>query len=360
MEKIKIVHIIGELGIGGAERLLLDLGRKIDKNVFDFRVITLGRGGRLIKDFEAAGLPVTVVPRNYMGDWHVVGRITAWLREWQPDVVHTHLFGGDFWGITAARRAKVPVIISTKHDIISEGWLKNLLCRKKRAYCQRVVAISQASKKFLIEHDHFDEKKITVIYNGIDMSRFDAGEPTAFKNEQIVFGTIGRLEKVKNHEQLISACRFLKRSNWHLNVIGDGSLRSKLEILINKYGLAENISLLGFLADVREQLEGMDVFVLPSKSEGLSLSVIEAAAAGKFIIATNVGGVAEIITDEVTGKLFNPEDLESLVRDMNWVFDHTDEARAMTVRLQESVRAKFDINQLIKEYENLYHHLTKK
>ncbi len=358
-KKIKIIHVISELNYGGAERLLLDLGRKIDKSKFDFQVVTIGRGGKLVRDFNVAEIKVTVISKHFKGDWTVVRRLKQFFKQEKPDIVHLHLFGGEFWGGWAAKLAKVPVIIGTKHDVLPDPFIKKILLGQVRKFYSRIVAISNASRDFLVKFNKYPGEKITVIYNGIDMSKFSKEAPPILRHDKVTFCSVGRLVPLKNHRTLVRACKYLKRDDWQLYLVGDGSERSKLQEMVTQQKMEEKILFTGFIPDIREYLEKSDVFVLASRSEGMGLSVIEAAALGKFVVASRVGGVPEIITDGVNGRMFEPNDLESLVNIMNWIFTHRDEAQKMAVKLQSRVHEKFDINLLIKEYENLYQWLVK-
>lgn len=358
--KIKIIHIIGQLSYGGAEKLVLDLCRKIDRQRFSVLVISIGKPGKLISEFDNAGIPVFSVEKKFKGDWRVLNKIRRILSEEKPQVVHTHLFGGDFWGGRAALQCGVPIVISTKHDIMYEGLLKNFLVNKIRRKFSRVIAISRAIEDRLKNKDKISSEKISVIYNGIDMSKFFVPDAKIFQANEIVFGSVGRLVPIKGHDRLIKAVKYLKRDNWRLEILGDGPEKENLNNLIKQLNLEDKISLLGQITDVREYLHDFDVFVLPSLTEGLSLAVIEAAAAGKFIIASEVGGVPEIISHEQTGLLYSPNNIGELAEKIAWVFDHQDEARAMAQKLQQTVKDKFDINQIIKHYENLYLTLLKK
>lgn len=356
---IKIIHIIPRLAVGGAERLLLDICRKLDKDQFDISVVALQDGNPLQESFEAAGIKVKFFHKKNKFDFKVIKRLTEYLREESPDIVHTHLFGADFWGGLAARKAEVKKIISTKHDVLGEGCLKNYLGRKARRQADLVIAISEATKRFLVEHEKVDSSKIKVIYNGVDVSRFYIKEPNLFATDTFKIGAVGRLSKEKGHKYLLRACRFLKKRNWQLILVGDGPLRSSLEAQARFLGIEDKVRFTGQIVDVRKYYDDFDVFVLPSISEGLSISLLEAALAGKFVLATNVGGVPEIVTDQETGLLFKSKNMESLLKSLEWVSDNKIKAQKMAVELQRKVLDKFDINKIIEQYESLYFELEK-
>lgn len=357
---IKVTHIIGRLTYGGAEKLLLDLCRKIDKDKFEVSVVVLQDNNPLAEAFENAGIKLEYFHKKNKLDFGIVNRVAKYLQEEKPDVVHTHLFGADYWGGLAAKKAGVKKIISTKHDVLDEGFLRSYLGRKTRRTFDKVVAISKATSEFLIEKEKIDVERVQVIYNGIDVHKFYVEDSELFQTDALKIGSVGRLSKEKGHKHLIRACRFLKKRNWSLTLVGDGPLRKDLEAQARFLGVEDRVKFTGLLTDVREAFLDFDVFVLPSVSEGLSLSILEAALAGKFVIATNVGGVPEIITHKENGLLFKPKRIEELLKHLEWVLENKGEARRMALALQKKVLNGFDINKVIKEYEELYVSLVKK
>jgi len=351
---IKVCHVIGRLAYGGAERLLLDICRKIDKNQFELSVVSLKKDNPLAEQFADAGVEVKNIEKRGKLDFSLTARLAQYFRTAKPDIVHTHLFLADFWAGRAARLAGVKRVISTKHDILSEDALRDYFGRKARQRCDKVVAISKATREYLVENEKISCDKIEVIYNGIDINKFYCEKPLILENEELVIGTVGRLVREKGQKHLIRACRFIKNNAWRLIVVGDGPLKKELSNLSTSLGIADRVRFAGEQDDVRPALEEMDVFVLPSISEGLSLVILEAAAAGKVVIATKVGGVPEIIKDKENGLLFKPKNIEQLVGHLNWVDEHREEARKMAAGLQRKVLQSFDINKTIKEYEGLY------
>jgi glycosyltransferase involved in cell wall biosynthesis len=358
MDKIKIVHIIGQLQVGGAEKLLYDLCRKIDKERFIVQVITTHGGGVFQKKFEQAGIPVINFEKSGKWDFSVIDKMADYLRGERPDVVHTHLFAGDFWGGMAARRAGVRNIISTRHDILKEDWLRNLIGKSARRKCSKVVAISRFIFDHLVKKERVSPARIETIYNGIDMSGFYDPRRDIFKKDEVVIGTVGRLSKEKGQKHLLRASCFLKSRNWRMVLAGDGPYRPLLEELTRQLGMEKRVRFLGEISDVASVLREIDIFVLPSVSEGLSLALLEAAASGCFVIATDVGGVPEVVSDGVNGKLFKPKRIEQLVSHLNWAMANTEQARRMARRLQEDVAARFDLNLMVDKYERMYENIA--
>lgn len=356
---IKIIHVIPRLAVGGAEKLLLDICRKLDKDDFDISVVVLQEDNPLQSAFEAAGVDLFFLHKKNKFDFDVVRRLTRLFEQERPDIVHTHLFGADFWGGIAAKKAGVKKLVSTKHDVLDEGFLKSKLGRKTRQKIDKVIAISKATKEFLIEDEKVDPDKIQIIYNGIDVNKFYQPESEILRTDKLLIGSVGRLNKEKGYKHLIRACRFLKKRNWKIILVGDGPLRKDLEAQTRFLGVEDNVRFSGMVQDVRSYYDEFEVFVLPSVSEGLSLSILEAALAGKFVIATNVGGIPEIITDQETGLLFKPKSIEQLLDRLEWVLNHKNEARRMARALQRKVLENFDINKIIEQYEQMYTALVK-
>ncbi|NQT49953.1 glycosyltransferase [Candidatus Kuenenbacteria bacterium] len=356
---IKICHIIGRLTHGGAEKLLFDLCRKIDKDKFKVEVLVLQEDNPLAVDFEQAGIKVTFFHKKGKFDLDLIKRLTQYLKTNKPDIVHTHLFAADFYGGKAAAFAGIKNIISTKHDILSEGFWRDQLGIRARRKFKKIIAISNATREHLIKHEKIEVLKIKVIYNGVDVNKFLVQNSKILFKENITIGSIGRLSKEKGHKHLIRACRFLKNKDWKLILVGDGVLNKEYKNLVKHLGVEDKVNFVGTVDDVRPYLEQMDVFVLPSISEGLSLAILEAALAGRFVIATNVGGVPEIIKNKENGLLFKPKNIEQLVYDLNWVNVHREQASKMAKKLQGEVVEKFNVNQLVEEYEKEYEKLVK-
>ena len=351
---IKITHIIPNLLYGGAERLLLDICKKINKTKFEVSVVVLKNNNTLVEKFEDLGITVKVFNKKKKFDMDVINRMTEYLKETKPDIVHTHLFGGDFWGAKSAREAGIKKIVSTKHDILDEGLLRNYLARKTRKKFTGIIAISEAIRNNLIKLEKLPLEKISVIKNGIDTAKFTAEKTKIFKGDNLIIGSVGRLSKEKGHKHLIRACPFIKNRDWKLYLVGDGDMDRELQSSTRSLGIEGRVVFTGSVDDIREYLNKFDIFVLPSISEGLSLAVLEAASAGKFIIATNVGGVPEIIDDKKDGLLFTPKNIEQLVAHINWADEHREDASKMAKLLQEKVINEFDINNVIKKYEDFY------
>lgn len=354
MEKIKIIHIITSLPFGGAENMLLDLVGGLDPKRFEVRVATVVGSGPLEEEFQAAGVPVRVFKKKGKLGFGVIWKIKKYLRAEAPDIVHTHLFGGDTWGRFAAILARVPVIVSTEHNTnLDEGWMKRKVKKFLSFFTKKIIAVSEAVRNYSVVHDKISAKKIIVIKNGIDFGKFSSLPEKEFSDPPVV-GVVGRLEEQKGHKYLFEALNLIKTIPWVLWVVGDGSLKNNLERLAKDLNLRERIIFLGARRNVPEILSKIDVAVLPSLWEGLGLVILEAAAARKPIVASCVGGIPEIISDGETGILVEPGNVKSLADGLEHVLLGKVDAQKMAARAREMVREKFSVGKMVEEYEKLY------
>lgn len=355
MPKIKIIHIICSLGYGGAERFLVDLIKFSDHEKFEIKVVTAVRGGPLVQELEKMGIPVQVFEKKTKLGLGVLWKIYRYLRKEKPDIVHTHLFAGDAWGKTAAILARVPIIISTEQNLWwDEGWLKKLCKWILSHWTDKVAAISEAVKNYLIKTEHISKSKIVVIPNGVDTEKFFVSEPQFFVNPIPVVGTIGRLEKQKGHQYLLETLSLLKERQWEAWLIGEGSLQGKLEKQAKQQGIKERVQFLSPTGDILPLLQKMDIFVLPSLWEGLGIVLLEAALAGKPIIASAVDGIKEILENKKTALLVPPASPASLAKAIEWLLEHRQEAQQMALTAQRAVKEKFDIRIIAQDYQKLY------
>ena len=355
---IKIIYAIGHLPYGGAEKLLLDLCTRLDKKRFAVSLVIWQENNPLLPAFEKAGVKVKMIKKNGRFDGAFISRLSTYFKAEQPDIVHTHLFAGDFWAGKAARLAGVKTVVSTKHDVLYEGFLRSFLGARARRKCLAVIAISEAVQAHLIRVEKIAITKVKLIYNGIDFEKFYQENNRLLQSKTIEIGSVGRLVKEKGYKHLLRACRFIKTSNWHLTLVGDGELSGELKKQTELLGLENQVTFTGFVKDIKPFLEKIDIFVLPSTTEGLSLSVLEAGASGKLLITTDIGGLPEIIDDRRNGLMFKPKNIERLARLLNWSIENPEEARHLAGALQAKVKEKFDLKKTIPQYEKFYENIA--
>ncbi|MDO8598943.1 MAG: glycosyltransferase [bacterium] len=357
---IRLVHILTSFDIGGAEQLVLDICRRLDRKRFDVSVVAVVRGGPLRPEFHEAGIPTEVIGKTSKLGLRTIRTLTEVLQRPRPDIVHTHLFGGDTWGRIAAFRAGVPHVVSTEHNInVDEGFVKRLVKRRLAERTERIVAVSDAVRSTSLRVDHIPRGKVVVIPNGVDLERFHPSERRP--SDRTRFIGIGRFVPQKGFDVLIDAFAVLRSTlpRASLMLVGNGPQHTHLEAQIRAYHLEDRVQLLGLRRDIADLLTTADIAVVPSRWEGFGLAALEASASGLPVIASAVGGLREVIVDQETGMLVPPEEpkiLADTMRDLGMdrprqvLFGHAG---------RRHVERHFDINRVVQRYAELYEDLAR-
>jgi glycosyltransferase involved in cell wall biosynthesis len=231
-----------------------------------------------------------------------------------------------------------------------------------------VVAISNDARDELLKNNIIDHRKVSVIYNGIDLNAFKSRIPNhEAKNSMgidssCVIGTVSRLSIEKDQSSLIRA--FAKVASFdptaRLVFAGDGPLKDELQSLAMDLGVKNNVAFLGFRDDVNEVVQAFDIFVLSSLQEGISLSLLEAMALGKPTVVTNVGGNPEVVVDGLTGLIVQPENPEALANAIMKIMKGGDNADRMGEFGCKRIVAEFDIDKMVDRYLALYQDILDK
>ncbi|MHB8830862.1 MAG: glycosyltransferase [Patescibacteria group bacterium] len=297
-ERPLAVQLIPTLGMGGAERIVLQLAKLLPNYGYASLAIAHVRGGDLEKEFKANNLPYIILPREgFLKRWRNFWALRRQLIDLRPAVVNTHLFGSDFWGRLAARSSGLRKIVTTEHNVNADFSLwRTLALRLVSGLSLVYIAITQNVKRYLMAKISIPEKKIKVIYNGLDLKRIKTRSGSLFHDvPKLIF--VGRLEKQKNLELVLKALEPIKRP-WQLTVVGVGSEVQELKDLADSLKIAPRVHFLGVRDDVPDLLAQHDLFVFPSRWEGFGLAVIEAAAAGVPVLTADLPVLHELMADE--------------------------------------------------------------
>ena len=361
MKRINLLHLITSLNIGGTEKYLLTIAKR-QKTRYNLFVGFLKERGKMADELEREQIPV-----YYLGN---PGRLYRFLRKENIHLLHTHLYRANILGRPIGRAAKVPIILSSQQSI--DGWKRFYhfwLDGWTSRFARYIIANSQAARKVLINRERISKRKIRVIYSTIEASTlsFQANRAKVKKNiglkdNTIIIGCIARLHPEKGVQYIPAIGQKLKRRIPHrkLLIIGDGPLRKRLENQIADLGLSENILFLGWREDVGDLLSIMDVFFLPSQEESFPRAVLEALTMGRPVVATDVGGVGEIIQDRIHGLLVPPRNPDALAQAILRMLENRKEAREMASRGRRRVETHFPLNRMLKKTEGLYRDLIQK
>jgi len=300
-------------------------------------------------------------------------RLSRWLREQQPHIIHTHLFVDGVFGRIAAMLAGVPHCIATQQNSYdpqhwlprSQLWANRLLAQRT----ERFVAVSQGAKDYLQNVEGVPASKIQIIPNAIARPTPPSAEQLAacraefgLTPDQPVIGSVARLEAQKGLSTLIAACAQLVPHipNLVCLIAGQGALRRQLESEIAQTGLGSHVRLLGPRLDVYPLMGLMDVFVLPSLFEGLPVALLEAMALGRACVATNVPGTREVITHSVDGCLVPANDVNTLAATIADLLSNASQRAQLGQAAADTVRRGYAIEPVAAAYEEIYEELMNK
>lgn len=308
---LRILFLVTSMPVGGAETLLLNLVRSLNRQQFSPEIACLKERGPLGEEL-AHEIPVYHNLISCKFDLLVLPRLWRLMRKQKIDAVVT-VGAGDkmFWGRLAAKLAGVPVIASALH---STGWPDSVgrLNRMLTPITDAFIGVAAAHGQHLVENEHFPAEKVQIIYNGIDTTRFCPGDKAQARRQlglpvdAKVVAILAALRPEKNHAMFLSgAAEILRREpRARFLIIGDGPLRGELEQLVQQLGVADVTQFLGSRHDVEHVLQAVDVLALTSHNEASPVSILEGLSCGVPCVASNVGSVSETVVDNVTGKLF--------------------------------------------------------
>lgn len=351
---MRVALVSHSLGWGGLERVLLDLARGLDRARFEPVCVSLTDDQAMGGVFDEAGIERHVVVGRPV---EVALRLRRWLRCQRIGLLHAHNFGRYFHGGPAALLAGIPSLYTEHSNLRPE---ERLLWRAQPAFSRLasvVIADAAGVREVLIAEHGLAPERVEVIYNGIDlaaygvMPRAEARAALGLPAEARLLGTVARLVPIKHQALMLQALARIRHST-HLVIAGDGPLRGELESLAASLGLAGRVRFLGRRDDVPTVLAALDGFVLTSLSEGLPISVIEAMAAGLPVVATAVGGLAELVESDRTGLLVPSGDVEALAAALNRLDAETGAAWGQAGRAV--AEARYSRQAMVEAYQAVY------
>ncbi|HKN19727.1 MAG TPA: GT4 family glycosyltransferase PelF [Dissulfurispiraceae bacterium] len=360
-----ILQLIESWGPGGAEKVLLELCRGVDKKHF-YPVVILLHDGWLYDKLKESGIEAIVVSNKYSYDPLFLWELFGIIRKFKVDIIHSHEFMMNVYGSLAGLLTGIPVI-ATVHGkkYFHEHWRRRFAYRVTARFSS-MIAVSRDLKQFISEKTGASGNKIGVIYNGINCAAYGNGDAASLRKElglasgAPVIGMIGNLYKVKGYPFFLQAAREILKTfpGAVFLIVGRGELQEALEQQAAELGLGDSIRFLGFREDIPDLLNLIDIFVLSSLSEGLSLSILEAMAAGKPVVATNVGGNPEVIVEGSTGFLVPVGDPEALARRIMTFLSDPGSARGMGQEARKRVLENFSVEAMTMRYQSLYRELA--
>jgi glycosyltransferase involved in cell wall biosynthesis len=363
-DRVRVVEILATGTNGGAQEHVLSLMRRLDSSRYDASVVSLSAGSA-VRKLQRAGFSVLVIDEP--DDAIAVGALTAHLADIRPDIVHTHMYRADVVGTKAAIALgnaghRRPYIVSTVHSSRVRSASDRGTLRALTPEMDQLIAVSKAIERKLAD-EHRDGAPIRLIYNGVDLARYDHQEPCCTLRDDFgmepgsqLVGVVARLEPEKGHQTLIDAWPIVLRDvpDAYLLVVGEGSRRDYLEARARANRVAHRVVFTGRRDDVPAVTAALDVAVLPSHREAQGLSILEAMALSRPVVASDVGGIPEMIEDGVTGLLVPHDQPDKLAAAIVRLL--TDHALADTIARQahDLVHDRFCIELMVKAVEGIY------
>lgn len=369
--KPRVVQFFGSFNQGGSERQAAALTEMLVRDGrFDVRVAVLDGTGVLRESVESLGIgEIAEFPLGSFYDANFVRQVracTAFLKENNISIVHTHDFYSNVFGMAAASFARTPKRVASKRETGgmrsgTQKFIEGIAFGRADA----IVANSGAVRKHLTDECGVSELKIELIYNGIDTERFvDSGDASAVRlsigvppDPKLVTLVANLRHDVKNVPMLLRAAAAIQRDDVHFAIAGEGELEAELRRLANDLGVGGRVHFLGRCDNVPKLLSASDVCVLTSTNEGFSNSILEYMAAGKPVAATDVGGAGEAIVDGQTGFLVASGDYKALAEKLKVLLNDQEMARSFGKRGRAKVEKEFSsavqLDRTIAMYERL-------
>jgi glycosyltransferase involved in cell wall biosynthesis len=364
-QPFRILQLCASLTAGGAERLIHSLVQQLDKRRFEVYICGLSviEGNVFQSEFERLGLPVFVVGAHKMYSPQLYRTLYRYIVDQRIDLIHTHLTSPDFVGRMIGQLIRVPVV-STLHNVPQDYerdsfyryWLQRFTARYSATH---LIAVSETIRRLFIERWNLPAHKVTTILNGVPMERFlrlAPGVPAAESAQGPLITCIGRLTEQKAHNVFLDAAKLTLagRPDARFMLIGQGKLEQQLKDQAKALGIADKIDFAGVRYDIPEQLGRSTIFTLSSAWEGMPVSAIEAMAAARPVVLTDVGGVRDLVHTGVDGILVPANKPDALAAAYVELLNNTEHRNNMGLVARERVRDAFSMTTFAARHEALY------
>lgn len=388
VNKIKVMRIIARLNIGGPAIHTVILNEGLAKKGFETYLLTGKsdeREGDMAYLAQEKGVKITVIPElgrsiKLWSDIIALWKLFKIMKKEKPHIVHTHTAKAGVLGRCAAIMSGVPIKIHSFHGHIFHSYFGHfktkifIMIEKLFAnFADRIIVVSEIIKEEISTRFRIaDKRKISVMNLGLDLKQFkdvnqrkgELRKELNIGNGVLVAGIVGRLTPIKNHKLLFDAIRLLKSEVPNFNVrflvVGDGISRDALKAYVEELGIKDWVHFVGWQADMPKIYADLDLVVLTSLNEGTPLSIIEAMAAGRAVVATAVGGVPNLVEDKKTGMLVNSNEPAQLKDAIKELLQNEELCRTLVAAASARVYEKYSEEQLVHNMENLYRELLVK
>jgi sugar transferase (PEP-CTERM/EpsH1 system associated) len=365
--KVKILHVIDSLGVGGMERVVIDVANGLPPAQFEQIVCCISRRGeaaKLLRD----DLRCIDLGKGAGADYLMPLKLARVFHDEKPDIIHSQSWSGVDAGL-ARLLTRAARLVHSEHGrnvphIDAEPRKRKMARRCLYHAADAVFAVSAELRGFYCRETGFPTERMRVIPNGVDVRRIDgalqiggrnAREELGFAADNFVIGTVARLDATKDTMTLARAfARLPRHHRLKLLIVGDGGERARLERFVTESGLTSSIIFTGLRHDVPRLLGAMNVFALPSLSEGMPLTILEAMAARLPVVATNVGALPEMVEEGATGFLVRPQQDEAMAERLMRFYADQELAKGFGAEARRKVEREFSLDMMLRRYAELY------
>lgn len=365
---IRVVFCVDNLQVGGTELNAVRTAERLNRTRFDLSLVCLGGGGPLEERYVRADVPILRLPLRSLYSPSAAGqalRLARWLRKRRVQVFHAHDIYSNIFGVPCARLAGVPGVIASRRWWAGRRDARLRFADRAAHRLAHASLVNASPLAELLREEGVPPAQVEVVPNFLDDAAFDsppaeflAGvrRELALPEGAPVIGIVANLRAVKDHETLLRAVAALapRRPDVHLVLVGEGDRRSPLEALATELGIAERVRFAGRRPSHPSFHHLFDISVLSSLSEGMPNSVLEAMAAGRPVVATNVGGTRDAVVDSVTGYLVPPRDPARMAAALDALLSDPDHARGMGEAGARRAREVFRAENALAALEDLY------
>jgi len=362
----RILYLIGDMRMGGAQRQLVYLVRNLDTTRFEPVVCCLSNDTPLTEELRAAGVEVIILPQWLRPDVSRLWRVPQIVKRVKPDLIHAYLFVANTWGRTTALLCGLPVIVSERNAVERKNLAERLVNRLLAPFTTLLIANSHAGAEMAVRQKEVAPDRVQVIHNGIVLEPFhdpaigyQVRQELGIEPNQLVVGIVGRLALSKDHETFFRAMRLVVAQMPSIRIlcVGDGAKRQELVQLVAALDLQAHVTFAGHRKDIPAVMFALDVLVSSSQWEGLPNVIMEAMAAERPIVATDVGDVAVLVDHQRSGLLVQPGDPEALAQAVVALLQ--DESRRLEMGKQGRLRVEqqFTHDQMVAATSAVYHQL---
>jgi glycosyltransferase involved in cell wall biosynthesis len=362
--RVRVVEVMATGTNGGAQEHVFNLVSWLDPDFYDLSIVSLSPGSA-VRKLERAGFAVTVIDEP--DDVIATATLTAHLADVRPDVVHNHMFRAEVVGTKAAIALATaghrrPWIVSTVHSSRVRSVEDQEQLRRLTPEMDRLIVVSRAIEQKVVDEGRLGSQRV-LIYNGVDLDRLIHLEPCCTLREEYamdadaaIVGVVGRLELEKGHPTLLEAWPLVLAQvpRAYLLIVGEGSRQDALREIAHERGIERHVIFTGRREDIPAVTAALDVAVLPSYREAQGITILEAMAMSRPVVASNVGGIPEMVEDGVTGLLVPPHDPPALAGAISRLLLDHPLADTLARAGHDLVHDRFCVQRMVNAVQEIY------